>query len=154
MSVEQSLKQLGYSLPERRAPLGSYVPALRMGSMLYTSGQISGTAEREIKGRLGADLSVEQGRDAARLAMLNCLAAVATELGSLDAVKRVVRVAGYVNSAPGFIRQAEVMNGASDLLGQLYGEAGRHVRAAVGVNELPAGFAVEVELWVEVRDGA
>lgn len=149
--IAERLRALGYALPERRQPLGSYVPALRVGTMVYTSGQISGTAEREIKGRLGENLSVEEGQEAARLAVLNCLAAIQAEVGSLEAIRRVVRVAAYVNSAPGFTRQPEVVNGASDLLGELFGEAGRHVRASVGVNELPAGYAVELELWAEVR---
>ncbi|MBI4494307.1 MAG: RidA family protein [Chloroflexi bacterium] len=150
MAIADRLRQLGYALPERRQPLGTYVPAVRLGNVVYTSGQISGTAEREIKGKLGESLSVDEGQEAARLALLNCLAAIAAETGSLDAIRRVVRVAGYVNSAPGFTRQPEVINGASDLLGQLFGEAGRHVRASLGVNELPANYAVELELWVEV----
>lgn len=151
MSIADRLARLGYTLPAPRAPLGSYVPALRLGNLVYTSGQVSGTAEREIKGKVGGTLSVEQGQEAARLAALNALAAIATELGSLDRVERVARLAVFVNSAPGFTRQPEVANGASELLGQLYGEAGRHVRVAVGVNELPADFAVELELWVAVR---
>jgi enamine deaminase RidA (YjgF/YER057c/UK114 family) len=126
------------------------VPARRIGNLIYTAGQISGTAEREVKGKLGQDLSVEQGREAARVCAVNCLAAVLTVLDSLDSIKQLVRVGAFVNSAAGFDQQAAVANGASDTFVEIFGDAGRHVRTAVGVNELPAGYAVEVELVVEV----
>jgi len=148
--IDDRLKELGISLPPPRAPLANYVPARRVGNLVYTAGQISGTAEREFKGKLGQELSIEQGRDAARTSALNCLAALLTVIDSLDSVKQLVRVVAFVNSASGFDQQAAVANGASDTFVEIFGEAGRHARTAVGVNELPAGFAVEVELIVEV----
>ncbi len=138
------------SLPAPRAPMANYVPARRVGNLIYTAGQVSGTAEREIKGKLGAELSVEQGREAARLCALNCLAALLTVLDSLDSVKQLVRVGAFINSAGGFNQQPAVANGASDLFVEVFGDAGQHARTAIGVNELPAGFAVEVDMVVEV----
>ena len=148
--IDDRLKELGISLPPPRAPMANYVPAKRVGNLIYTAGQISGTAEREVKGKLGQELSVEQGREAAGVCALNCLAAVLTLVDSLDSIKQLVRVGAFVNSAAGFDQQPAVVNGASDLFVEIFGDAGRHARTAVGVNELPAGFAVEVELVVEV----
>ena len=148
--IDDRLKELGITLPPPRAPMANYVPARRVGNLIYTAGQISGTLEHEIKGKLGQDLSVEQGREAARVCALNCLAAVLTQVDSLDSIQQLVRVGGFVNSAAGFDQQPAVVNGASDLFVEIFGDAGRHARTAVGVNELPAGFAVEVELVVEV----
>lgn len=148
--IDDRLRELGITLPPARAPMANYVPARRVGNLIYTAGQVSGTAEREIKGKLGQELSLEQGREAARVCALNCLAALLTVVDSLDAVKQLVRVGAFVNSAAGFNQQPAVANGASDLFVEVFGEAGRHARTAVGVNELPAGFAVEVELVVEV----
>src|SRR5919202_4085598 len=149
--IDDRLRELGVTLPPPRAPLANYVPARRVGTLVYTAGQVSGTAEREIKGKLGAELSVEQGREAARISALNCLAALLTLVDSLDRVRQVVRVGVFVNSAAGFNQQPMVANGASDLFVEVFGDAGRHARTAVGVNELPAGFAVEVELVAEVE---
>lgn len=148
--IDDRLKELGLVLPAPRAPLANYVPARRVGTLVYTAGQVSGTAEREIKGALGAELSVEDGRDAARVCALNCLAALLTVIDSLDSVKQLVRVGVFVNSAAGFNQQPAVANGASDLFVEVFGDAGRHARTAVGVNELPLGFAVEVELVAEI----
>ena len=149
--IDDRLAELGISLPPARAPLANYVPARRVGSLVYTAGQVSGTAARDIKGKLGTDLSVEQGREAARTSALNCLAALLTVIDSLDRVRQLARVGVFVNSAAGFDQQPLVANGASDLFVDIFGEAGRHARTAVGVNELPAGFAVEVELVAEVE---
>ncbi len=148
--IDDRLRELGLTLPPPRAPLANYVPARRVGNLVYTAGQVSGNAEREVKGKLGAELEVEQGREAARVCALNCLTALLTVIGSLDDVKQLVRVGVFVNSAAGFDQQPQVANGASDLFVDVFGEAGRHARTAVGVNELPSGFAVEVELVVEV----
>jgi enamine deaminase RidA (YjgF/YER057c/UK114 family) len=148
--IDDRLKELGITLPAARAPMANYVPARRVGNLIYTAGQISGTAEREIKGKLGQELTVEQGREAARVSALNCLAALLTLIDSLDSVKQLVRVGAFVNSATGFDQQPAVANGASDLFVEIFGDAGRHARTAVGVNELPAGFSVEVELVAEV----
>jgi enamine deaminase RidA (YjgF/YER057c/UK114 family) len=148
--IDDRLQELGLQLPPPRTPLANYVPARRVGNLVYTAGQVSGTAEREIKGKLGAELEVEQGREAARMCALNCLAALLTVVDSLDSVKQLVRVGVFVNSAAGFDQQPMVGNGASDVLVDIFGDAGKHARAAVGVNELPSGFAVEVELIAEV----
>jgi len=148
--IDDRLKELGITLPTPRAPLANYVPARRVGNLVYTAGQISGNDERLVKGKLGQDLSIEAGREGARLSALNCLAALLTVIDSLDSVKQLVRVGGFVNSAAGFDQQAAVVNGASDAFVEIFGDAGRHARTAVGVNELPLGFAVEVELIVEV----
>jgi enamine deaminase RidA (YjgF/YER057c/UK114 family) len=122
-----------------------------VGNLVYTAGQVSGTAERDIKGHLGAELDVDAGREAARVCALNCLAALLTVVDSLDSVKQIVRVGAFVNSADGFNQQPAVANGASDLLVEVFGgDAGRHARTAVGVNQLPADYAVEVELIAEI----
>jgi enamine deaminase RidA (YjgF/YER057c/UK114 family) len=117
---------------------------------VYTAGQVSGSAERDIKGKLGDSLDVEQGREAARVCALNCLAALLTVIDSLDSVKQLVRVGAFVNSAAGFSQQPAVANGASDLFVEIFGDAGHHARTAVGVNQLPADYAVEVELVAEI----
>jgi enamine deaminase RidA (YjgF/YER057c/UK114 family) len=149
--IDDRLNELGIKLPAASTPLANYVPARRVGNLVYTAGQVSRSAEGDHKGKLGADLSVERGREAARVCALNCLAALLTQVDSLDRVTQVVRVGAFVNSAAGFDQQPAVANGASDLLVELFGEAGKHARTAIGVNELPAGYAVEVELIVEVE---
>src|SRR3982074_334270 len=148
--IDDRLRELGHTLPPPRAPLANYLPARRVGNLVYTAGQVSGTTEREIKGKLGAELNVEQGREAARMCAVNCLAALLTVVDSLDSVKQLVRVGAFVNSAAGFNQQPAVANGASDLFVDVFGDAGRHAPTAVGVNELPAGFSVEVELIAEI----
>ncbi len=149
--IDDRLQELGISLPPARKPLANYVPAVRMGSFVYTAGQLSGSDAGDYKGKVGAEVSVEEGRAAARQCALNCLAALLTIVDSLDCVKRIVRVGGFVNSAAGFDQQPAVVNGASDLFVEVFGDAGRHARTAVGVNELPAGFTVEVDLVAEVE---
>lgn len=150
--IDDRLRELGITLPPTRKPLANYVPAVRTGNLVYTAGQVSSAVGGpEYKGKLGAELDVETGRQGARVCALNALAALLTIIDSLDRVRRVVRVGGFVNSAPGFQDQPVVMNGASDLLVEIFGEAGKHARTAVGVNELPSGYAVEVEMIVEVE---
>jgi enamine deaminase RidA (YjgF/YER057c/UK114 family) len=148
--IDDRLRELGLTLPPPRAPMANYVPARRVGNLVYTAGQVSGSNQTEVKGKLGAELSVDQGREAARVSALNCLAALLTVIDSLDSVKQLVRVGAFVNSAAGFDQQPAVANGASDVFVEIFGDAGRHVRTAIGVNELPSGFAVEVELVAEV----
>ncbi|GAC1328217.1 MAG: RidA family protein [Chloroflexota bacterium] len=148
--IDDRLRELGVTLPQPRAPMANYVPARRIGNLVYTAGQVSGNPDREYKGKLGAELSIEQGREAARVCALNCLAAVLTVTDSLDAIKSLVRVGAFVNSAAGFDQQPAVANGASDLFVEIFGEAGRHARTAIGVNELPAGFSVEIDLVAEL----
>ncbi len=145
---EEKLQAMGVVLPPLPNSLGNYVPANRVGNLVYTSGQGS----RSIKGYVGGGLTIEEGYAAAREAAMRCLACLQAELGTLDRVEKVFKVLGFVRSAPGFSSQPAVMNGASDLLVEVFGEAGRHARSAIGVNELPEGIAVEVEILVAVRD--
>jgi enamine deaminase RidA (YjgF/YER057c/UK114 family) len=155
MSAERRLADLGITVPTLPPPVAAYVPAVRTGRLVFASGQtptIDGVLQ--VRGKLGDGVSVEEGQRAARLAALNCLAEVRGLLGSLDDVSRVVRLTGYVASAPGFGEQPAVMNGASQLIEEVFGEAGRHARSAIGVAELPFGAPVEVELIVEVREGS
>ena len=150
MSASARLGQLGVALPQVVAPLASYVPAVRTGNLVYTSGQLpmeAGSLART--GKLGAEVSPEDGKAAARVCALNALAAIDSLVG-IDAVTRVVKVVGFVASAPGFNGQPSVVNGASDLLAQVFGDQGAHARSAVGVAELPLDAPVEVELIVEV----
>ncbi|RME44069.1 MAG: RidA family protein [Chloroflexi bacterium] len=155
MSAEQKLRELGLELPAPPEPVAAYVPAVEANGLLFTSG--SGPIEDgKIKyhGKVGRDLSVEEGYQAARLTMLNLLAVVRQALGSLDRVERIVKVTGLVASAPGFNRQPEVMNGASHVLEALFGEQGRHARSAIGVNELPFDTPVEIEMIVKIKEQA
>jgi len=149
---EVRLKELGLSLPKPAVPVGSYLPCVRAGDLLFVSGQLPlRDGVLIVRGKVGSAVSLEQGQEAARQAVLNGLAQVAAEAGGLERVVRVVRVGVFVNSAAGFTEQAKVANGASDLLVGIFGEAGRHARAAVGASDLPLDAAVEVELIVQVR---
>ena len=151
MSHEQRLAELGITLPDVVPPLAAYVPAGRSGAHVFTAGQLPLVdGELLAAGLVGADVSVEQAQACARQCALNALAAVRSETGSLDAVARVVKATVFVASAPGFTGQPGVANGASELLGEVFGDAGRHARSAVGVSALPIGAPVEVELVVEV----
>ena len=144
------LAELGIELPEVVAPVATYIPAVRTGNLVYTSGQlpmVEGTLPQA--GKVGGDVSQEDAKDLARTCALNALAAVHSLVG-IDAVVRVVKVVGFVASAPGFNGQPGVVNGASQLLGDVFGDAGAHARSAVGVSELPLNAPVEVELIVEV----
>ncbi len=151
-SPEQRLAELGVELPEVAAPLAAYVPAVRTGAHVHTSGQLPFVkGELAATGKVGAGVDPEQAKELARLCVLNALAAVRAELGDLGRVARVVKVVGYVASAPSFTGQPAVVNGASELLGEVFGDAGQHARSAVGVAVLPLDAPVEVELVVEVR---
>jgi enamine deaminase RidA (YjgF/YER057c/UK114 family) len=150
MSVSARLVELGIELPEVAKPLASYVPAVRSGNLVYTSGQLPIQAsELAATGKIGADVTPEQGNELARICALNALAAVDSLVG-IDAVTQVVKVVGFVASAPGFNGQPGVVNGASNLLAAVFGDHGSHARSAVGVSELPLDSPVEVELVVEV----
>jgi enamine deaminase RidA (YjgF/YER057c/UK114 family) len=152
--VGDRLVDLGLSLPDVARPLAAYVPAVRAGELVWTSGQLPLVAgQLAATGKVGAEVSPEAAADLARTCALNALAAVAAELGDLDAVERVVKVVGYVASDPSFRDQPLVVNGASELLGDVFGDAGRHARSAVGVAVLPMDAPVEVELVVQVRAG-
>ncbi|HSE05471.1 MAG TPA: RidA family protein [Methylomirabilota bacterium] len=150
--IEKKLVGLGLELPEPPVPVGNYLPAARVGNLVFTSGQtarINGV--RRYVGVVGQEVSQENAYLSARDAMLNCLACVKQAVGSLDRVKRVVKVIGFVNAGRDFAAQPAVINGASDLLENLFGAAGRHARSAVGLSSLPSNVSVEVELIVEVR---
>lgn len=151
MSYEAKLVELGITLPPPPKPVATYIPAVLTGQLLFLSGVVPfRDGKLVLEGKLGKDLTVDQGYEAARIALLNALAIVRSELGSLDRVAKVVRLIGYVASAEGFIQQPAVINGASDLLVRIFGEAGRHARAAVGAAGLPLDAPVELELIVEV----
>jgi enamine deaminase RidA (YjgF/YER057c/UK114 family) len=150
MTYEAKLRELGYSVEPIELNAGKLMHAVRTGNLIYTSGQVSRWGGREVKGKVGRDLSVEQGYEAARFSALNCLSAVKTLAGSLDAVVQVVKVLGMVNVAPDFDNTPAVIHGCSDLLLEVFGAAGRHARSAVGMT-LPLNYAVEIEMIVEVR---
>lgn len=144
------LTELGIELPDVVAPLAAYVPAVRTGNLVYTAGQLPIQAgELQATGKVGAEVSPEQGHELARICGLNALAAVHALVG-VDSVVKIVKVVGFVASAPGFNGQPGVINGASELFGEIFGEAGAHARSAVGVSELPRNAPVEVEITVEV----
>ncbi|MBG0820239.1 RidA family protein [Planomonospora sp. ID91781] len=152
MSPEEKLAELGLELPEVVPPLAAYVPAVRSGDHVYTSGQVPMVdGKLAATGKVGAEVSAEEGREMARICALNALAAVASAVGGLSNVVRIVKVVGFVASAPDFTGQPQVVNGASELLGEVFGEAGVHARSAVGVTVLPLDAPVEVELIAEVR---
>lgn len=151
MSYEQKLKQLGLELPAPPKPVANYVPVIRAGDLLFLSGVLpSRDGQLIMTGKLGQNLSIEQGMEAAKAAVLNGLSIIRSEAGSLDRVKQIVKMVGYIVSAPGFTDQPQVLNGASDLLVSVFGEAGRHARVAVGAAELPRGAPVEIELVIQV----
>ncbi len=150
MSASSRLAELGLVLPPVATPAGAYLPAVRSGSLVFTSGQLPLVhGALAATGKLGAEIDTERGQELARICALNALAAVDGLVG-LDAVVRVVKVVGFVASAPGFTAQPTVLNGASELLGEVFGAAGKHARSAVGVAELPLGAPVEIELIIEV----
>jgi enamine deaminase RidA (YjgF/YER057c/UK114 family) len=150
-AVLARLEALNLKLPEAPAPVATYVPYLFVDGLLFISGQISKAADGSIMaGRLGADLAVDQGREAAKLCALNILAQAHAALGRLDRIARVVRLTGYVNAAPHFTDHPLVINGASDLMVEVLGDAGKHTRAAFGVSGLPAGCAVEIDAILQV----
>jgi enamine deaminase RidA (YjgF/YER057c/UK114 family) len=148
---EEKLAELGLTVPEVAKPVASYIPAVRSGSYVYTSGQLPmRDGQLLMTGKVGGEVAAEEAQECARQCVLNAIAAVRAEVGELSAVKRVVKVVAFVASTPDFTGQPQVANGASDLLGEVFGEAGRHARSAVGVPVLPLDAPVEVELIVEV----
>jgi enamine deaminase RidA (YjgF/YER057c/UK114 family) len=152
MEIETHLKELGWTLPDPPTPVGAYLLSRQTGDLLFLSGTTCYVPDGLLyKGRLGAELDLQQGYAAARQTMLNLLGVVKAVLGDLDRVECVVKLNGYVNSTTDFVRQPEVINGASDLLVQLYGERGRHARTSIGVNVLPDNIPVEIEMVLQVR---
>ncbi|MEN6412780.1 MAG: RidA family protein [Veillonellales bacterium] len=150
MSIEAKLKEMGLELPSAPKPVAAYVPAVKVDGYVYTSGQIPFVnGELKFKGKVGKDLDETQGYEAAKCCVLNCLSVIKAQIGDLDRIEKVIKVVGFVSSAPGFNMQPKIINGASELLGQLFGEKGQHARSAVGVSELPLDAACEVELIVK-----
>ncbi len=152
MSAEERAKELGLDLSSVPAPVANYVPSVRTGNLVFLSGQGPRRPEGGmVKGKVGSELTVEEGYAAARLVAIGLLSALRAETGSLDKVKRVVKLLGMVNAAPDFAEQPQVINGASDLLVDVFGDRGKHARSAVGMGSLPMGIAVEIEMIVEVE---
>ena len=154
MEVEKKLTALGLTLPPIPTPVANYVPAVRTGNLVFISGHgpvtmVDGKVSY-IRGKVGRELTVEQGYEAAKVVMLNILQSLKGIIGDLDKVRRIVKLLGFVNCTEDFPDQPKVINGASDLLVELYGERGRHARSAVGMYQLPFGIAVEIEMVVEV----
>lgn len=150
MGFHARLRELGYELPGVAKPLASYVPAVRVGDQVWTSGQLPLVeGSLPLTGKVGAELTTEQAQEQARIAALNALAAIDAEVG-LDNVSRVVKIVGFVASDPAYADQPVVINGASDFIGEVFGDAGKHARSAVGVAALPKNAAVEIELIVEI----
>lgn len=151
MSPEDKLKEIGIILPEAPSPLGSYVPFVRVGNLVFLSGILplrQGKLDRQ--GKVGERIGIDEAREDARTAVINALSILRSSLGNLDKVKRCIRVAGYIASAPDFTEQPKVLNAASDLIFEIFGDTGRHARVAVGVNVLPLDSPVEIEFIFEV----
>jgi enamine deaminase RidA (YjgF/YER057c/UK114 family) len=151
-SVQSRLTALGIKLPEPALPQANYIPTTRSGGILFVSGQVSIVPDggARVIGKVGGNVSVEQGREAARICAINILAAIRSAVSDLEKVKRILKLVGFVNCTPDFTDMPKVVNGASDLLVEVFGERGRHARSSIGVNSLPLGCAVEVEVIAEV----
>ena len=152
MSIEEKLSQMGLPLPSAPTPAGAYVPTVRTGNLVFVSGQVpKQDGKIRFRGSIGDNLSLEDGQQAARFCTLNALAAIKGEIGDLALIRRIVKLTGYVRSATDFTAHPMIIDGASELLIELFGERGRHSRVAVGVGSLPLGVAVELEMIVEVE---
>jgi enamine deaminase RidA (YjgF/YER057c/UK114 family) len=150
-TIEEKLRGMGMQLPDAPAPFAAYTPCVRSGNMLYVSGQVPRVGgELKYRGHAGGDATFEDAVGAAKACALNALSVIKNEIGDLDRIRRIVKVTGFVCSAPGFNEQHKVVDGASVFLRELLGEKGKHARSAVGVNELPMGILVELEMIVEV----
>ncbi len=152
MSIEEKLNELGISLPPAPTPIGAYVPAIQSQKLVFVSGQIPMfNGKVQFSGKVGREVDLEQAQEAARLCAVNALAVLQAQLGLLDSIRRIVRLEIFVNSAESFTDQSQVANGASNLLGEIFGDAGQHARLTVGVSELPLGAAVELALIAEIK---
>jgi len=150
--IEEKIKELGYDLPEAPKPLAAYIPATRIDNLVFTAGQLPIVKGKLIaEGKLGTEVSNETGIKAAEVSALNCLSVVKSVIGNLDKIEQIVKVTVFVNSADGFIAQPQIANGASEFLVKIFGDTGKHVRSAVGVNELPINAPVEIEMIVKVK---
>lgn len=153
MKIEARLEELGIVLPAVPKPVAAYIPAVRTGNLVFTSGQIPvSNGEMKYKGRVGQEVSVEEAYEAARTCVINCLSVIKSEIGDLDKIKKIIKVTGFVNTIGESGDQPKVINGASELLLEVFGEKGKHARAAVGCSGLPLNVPVEVEMIVEVED--
>jgi enamine deaminase RidA (YjgF/YER057c/UK114 family) len=153
MKIEAELARLGYVLPDATAHSGHYVPAVRMGAALFLAGHgPRPDPQARFTGRIGRDLTVEQGHEAACVAALNCLGTVKRMIGDLDRVERIVKLLGFINVVEGFRETPRILNGASDLLARLYGDRGIHARSAIGVSALPHDIAIEIEMIIQIRE--
>lgn len=152
MIIERKLEEMGYPLPETPKPVAAYIPAVVAGEFVYTSGQIPvQNGEVKIKGKLGQDVMLEQGYEAARICAINALSAIKSVIHDLDRIDYIVKVVGFVNSSQDFTQQPAVINGASEFLKEVFAEKGAHARSAVGVAQLPLGAPVEVEMIVKLK---
>lgn len=153
MSYEAKISEMGLKLPDAPQPVAAYVPAVKVNGYVYTSGQIPFVnGELKYKGKVGGAMNEAEGYEAAKTCALNCLSVIKAQINTLDNIDKIVKVVGFVNSASGFNKQPQVINGASELIGQIFGVAGQHARSAVGVSELPLDAAVEVEMIVKVKE--
>lgn len=149
--VEKRLQELGIDLPEPPKAVGSYVPVIRTGNLIVTSGQLPWKGDRlAFTGKVGTDLTAEQGYEAARLSAINAIAQLKLAAGDLDRVRQIVRVEGFVHCGPGFRGHPQVLNGASELLNAVFGERGQHTRTALGIHEMPLDSPVQLILWAEI----
>jgi enamine deaminase RidA (YjgF/YER057c/UK114 family) len=151
MTISERLKSLGIELPSPMPPAGNYLSCVVDDGLVYVGGHGPVAGDVIMRGKVGGDLTLDQGREAARLTTLSILATLQAELGNLDRIERIIKVFGMVNVAPGFDRTPAVLDGCSDLLVEVFGDAGRHTRSAVGIAELPIGIAVEIELTARLR---
>jgi enamine deaminase RidA (YjgF/YER057c/UK114 family) len=151
--IEEKIKELGFEVPEAAKPLAAYIPAKRIGNLVMTSGQVP-LVDGKLKyaGKIGVDLSEEEGQKAAEICALNCLAAIKGVIGNLDKIDEVVKLTVFVNSQDGYSAQPKIANGASELIGKIFGEKGLHARSAVGVSGLPINAPVEIEMIVKVKE--
>lgn len=153
MKIEERLKELDITIPDTPKPAAVYIPSQQTGNLIYTSGQDCKKDGRLLyEGKIGRDLTIEQGQEAARQTMINCLAVIKGHIGDLDKIKKIVKVLAFVNSAQGFVEQPYVINGASEFLEEVFGEKGKHARSAIASNELPFNTPVEIEVIVEVEE--
>lgn len=150
--IDEKIKQLGFSLPNAPKPLAAYIPGLHVDNLVYTAGQLPMIdGELKFKGKVGAEINDSDGSKAAEICALNCLSVVKSVVGDLDLVERIIKLTVFVNSADGFSNQPKIANGASELIVKIFGESGKHVRSAVGVNELPLNAPVEIEMIVKIK---
>lgn len=152
--IEERIKELGLEIPEVAKPLAAYIPAKKVGNLIMTSGQVPlVNGEIKYKGKIGKELSEDDGQKAAQVCALNCLAAIKSVIGNLDKIVEVVKLTVFVASSDSFTAQPKVANGASELIGKIFGDSGKHVRSAVGVTALPLDAAVEIEMIVSIKEG-